>query len=248
MTRAPVVLLLAAALLQGGPAAAQGRFPPDSFKNLKVLPKTISPRALLDTMRGFAQALGVRCVYCHVGKEGQPLDSVNFAADDKRPKKVARVMMHMVMHINGEHLADVPDRPKPVVVVRCATCHRGIARPRLLDDDLALMLADSGLDATVARYRALRERYYGRGSYDFGEIVLNQLARREQLGGRLDNAMGLLKLNAEFYPASGTIAFLEAEVSLQRGDTAAAVAGYRDALAKDSTNVAARRRLAALVH
>lgn len=248
MTRAPVVLLLAAALLHGGPAAAQGRFPPDSFKNLKVLPKTISPRALLDTMRGFAQALGVRCVYCHVGKEGQPLDSVNFAADDKRPKKVARVMMHMVMHINGEHLADVPDRPKPVVVVRCATCHRGIARPRLLDDDLALMLADSGLDATVARYRALRERYYGRGSYDFGEIVLNQLARREQLGGRLDNAMGLLKLNAEFYPASGTIAFLEAEVSLQRGDTAAAVAGYRDALAKDSTNVAARRRLAALVH
>lgn len=238
----------AAALGLYAPASAQGRFPPDSFKNLKVLPKTISQRALLDTMRGFAQALGVRCVYCHVGKEGQPLDSVNFAADDKRPKKVARVMMHMVMHINEEHLADVPDRPKPVVVVRCATCHRGIARPRLLDDDLALMLADSGLDATVARYRALRARYYGSGSYDFGEMVLNQLARTEAQAKRLDNSLGLLKLNAEFYPNSTQIPFLQAEVYLQRGDTTAAIAGYRDALAKDSTNVGARRRLAALVH
>lgn len=238
----------AAALGLYAPASAQGRFPPDSFKNLKVLPKTISQRALLDTMRGFAQALGVRCVYCHVGKEGQPLDSVNFAADDKRPKKVARVMMHMVMHINEEHLADVPDRPKPVVVVRCATCHRGIARPRLLDDDLALMLADSGLDATVARYRALRARYYGSGSYDFGEMVLNQLARTEAQAKRLDNSLGLLKLNAEFYPNSTQIPFLQAEVYLQRGDTTAAIAGFRDALAKDSTNVGARRRLAALVH
>ena len=240
------MLLLVINLGAGVPAAAQGRFPPDSFKNLKVLSKTISQRALLDTMRGFALSLGVRCVYCHVGKEGQPLDSVNFASDDKRAKKVARVMMHMVMHTNEEHLRDVPDRPTPVVVVRCATCHRGVARPRLLDDDLALMLADSGLDAAVRRYRALRERYYGSGSYDFGELALNQLARGEAQAGRLDHAMGLLNLNAEFYPASAQIPFLKAELFLQRGDTASALAGYRDALARDSTNVPARRRLAAL--
>src|SRR5712692_8005093 len=183
MRRAGLTGLLAISAL-GSPAAAQGKFPPDSFKNLKVLPKNISQRALLDTMRGFALALGVRCVYCHVGKEGQPLDSVNFRSDDKRTKRAARVMMHMVMHINEEHLLDVPDRPKPVVVVRCATCHRGIARPRLLGDELALTLADSGLDATVRRYRALREQYYGSGSYDFREIVLNELSRAEQVVGR----------------------------------------------------------------
>src|SRR2546428_5181115 len=127
MSRVTCTLLIVtiAVALPWRPAAAQGHFPPDSFKNLKVLSKNIGQRALLDTMRGFALALGVRCVYCHVGKEGQPLDSVNFRSDDKRPKRVARVMMHMVMHINEEHLADVPDRPKPVVVVRCATCHRG---------------------------------------------------------------------------------------------------------------------------
>jgi tetratricopeptide (TPR) repeat protein len=233
-------------LLLPDPGSAQGRFPPDSFTNLKVLPKTIDPRALLSTMRGFAQALGVRCVYCHVGREDQPLDSVNFASDDKRPKRVARVMMDMVMHINGEHLADVTDRPKPVVEVRCATCHRGVARPRLLDDELALVLADSGLDAAVRRYRGLREQHYGSGEYDFSEGILAQVARSEAAAGRADNAIGLLKLEAEYYPASGRIPFLIGEVYLQRGDTAAALASYGDALAKDSTNVPARRRIAAL--
>ena len=233
-------------LLAPDPGSAQGRFPPDSFTNLKVLPKTIDQRTLLSTMRGFAGALGVRCVFCHVGREDQPLDSVNFASDDKRPKRVARVMMHMVMHINMEHLAEVTDRPKPVVEVRCATCHRGVARPRLLDDELALVLADSGLDAAGRRYRALREQYYGSGAYDFREPVLDQLARGETQAGRADNAIGLLTLNAEFYPASGTIPFLMGEAYLQKGDTAAVLAGYREALAKDSTIVPARRRLAAL--
>jgi len=225
---------------------AQGRFPPDSFKNLKVLPKNIDQRTLINTMRGFALALGVRCVYCHEGREDQPLDSVNFVSDDKRPKRVARVMMHMVMHINGEHLAEVPDRPAPVVEVRCATCHRGVSRPRLLDDDLTLVLADSGLDAALRRYRALREQYYGSGAYDFRELVLTQVARSEAMAQRIDNAIGLLKLDAEFYPASGNIRFLMGEAYLQKGDTAAALASYRDALAKDSTIVPARRRIAAL--
>ncbi len=225
---------------------AQGRFPPDSFKNLKVLPKTIDQRTLINTMRGFAQALGVRCVYCHVGREEQPLDSVDFASDDKRPKRVARVMMHMVMHINGEHLAEVLDRPKPVVEVRCATCHRGVARPLLLDDEMALTLADSGLEAAARHYRSLREQYYGSGAYDFREPVIDQLARGEAQAERVDNAIGLLKLNAEFYPASGTIPFLLGEAYLQKGDTATALASYRDALAKDSTIVPTRRRIAAL--
>ena len=238
-----VITLLVAS---GGSAAAQGKFPPDSFKNLKVLPKTIGQRALLDTMRGFALALGVRCVYCHVGKEGQPLDSVNFRSDDKRTKRAARVMMHMVMHINEEHLADVPDRPTPHVVVKCETCHRGVARPRPLDDDLALMLADSGLDATVRRYRALRDRYYGSGSYDFSELTLNLLAGSEARAGRPGNAIGLLQLNAEFNPNSKQIPFMLGESYLQKGDTATALTDYKEALARDSTNGAARRRLQSL--
>jgi tetratricopeptide (TPR) repeat protein len=131
-------------------------------------------------------------------------------------------------------------------VVRCATCHRGVSRPRLLDDDLSLMLADSGLEATVRRYRALRDQYYGSGSYDFRELTLNLLAGSEARAARPDNAIGLLKLNAEFNPNSAQIPFLLGESYLQKGDTATALADYKDALARDSTNVAARRRIAAL--
>jgi len=247
MRRAGVIIVLVmCALGLSTPARAQGKFPPDSFKNLKVLPKDIAPRALIDTMRGFAIALGVRCVYCHVGKEGQPLDSVNFSSDDKRTKRAARVMMHMVMHINEEHLADVPDRPLPHVVVKCETCHRGVARPRPLDDDLALMLADSGLDATVRRYRALRDQYYGSGAYDFRELTLNLLAGSEARAGRADNAIALLRLNAEFNPASAQIPFMLGESYLAKGDTATALADYKEALARDSTNGAARRRVMTL--
>jgi Photosynthetic reaction centre cytochrome C subunit len=244
--RSAILLVAGVAVVTARPAAAQGHFPPDSFTNLKVLPKNIPVRTLINTMRGFTEALGVRCPFCHVGREGQPLDSFNFASDEKRPKRVARVMLHMVMHINEEHLAEVPDRPQPVVEVRCATCHRGITRPRLLDDEMRLVLADSGLEAAVRRYRELRERYYGSGAYDFREGVLNEVARGEAIARRPENAIGLLQLNAEYYPASGTIPYLQGEIRLQQGDTTAAVAAFRDALAKDSTIVPARRRLTAL--
>ena len=140
-----VIGLAVMSALFGSALRAQGKFPPDSFTNLKVLPKTIGKQELIATMRSFALGLGVRCTYCHVGREGAPLDSLKFAADDKRPKRAARVMIDMVNHINEEHLADVPERPEPHVVVSCETCHRGVARPRLLSDEIALYLADSGL-------------------------------------------------------------------------------------------------------
>jgi len=240
--------VLAVAVLAGfalcGPLAAQRRFPPDSFTNLKVLPKNIDQRTLINTMRGFAMALGVRCTYCHVApRDDAPLDSVEFAKDDKRTKRVARVMLDMVHHINEEHLADVPERPTPKVEVRCVTCHRGVARPRLLDEDLTLTLADSGLDAAVRRYRDLRQRYYGSGSYDFREVTLTEVARAELRAGRFGNAIGLLNLNAEFNPTSAQIPGALGDALLQKGDTAGAIAQYRTAVSRDSTFGPARQRL-----
>lgn len=222
---------------------AQGKFPPDSFTNLKVLPKTIGKEELIATMRSFALGLGVRCTYCHVGREGAPLDSLKFASDDKRTKRAARVMMDMVKHINEEHLADVPERPEPHVVVRCETCHHGVARPRLLSDELALYLADSGLTAATRRYRDLHSRYYGSAAYDFRELPLVDLARSEARAGRTENAMGLLQLAAEFFPTSGMTPAARGDVYLQQGDTALALASYREALAKDSTMGPARMRI-----
>jgi len=140
---------VAALALFSGTAPAQGRFPPDSFTNLKFFPKTIESRTLIATMRGFTAALGVRCSYCHVGEEGQPLTTYNFASDDKRSKRVARVMLDMMHHINDEHLAEVPERPTPRLEVRCETCHRGLARPRLLTDTLSSVIAAAGVDSAA---------------------------------------------------------------------------------------------------
>ena len=238
------VVVLSVLLLAGATSlSAQGKFPPDSFTNLKVLPKTISRQELLTTMRGFALGLGVRCTYCHVGKEGQPLDSVNFASDDKRTKRVARVMIGMVNHINGEHLADVPDRPEPHVVVRCETCHRGVARPRLLSDEMELYLADSGLAAALQHYRDLRAKYDGGEAYDFRELPLIGLAQEQARAGKVDNAIGILGMSAEFFPASGQTPLTLGNVLLFKGDTARAIAAFREALAKDSTLVPARVEL-----
>lgn len=222
---------------------AQGKFPPDSFTNLKVLPKKIGRDELIATMRSFSLGLGVRCTYCHVGREGAPLDSIKFAKDDKRTKRAARVMIEMVNHINHEHLADVPDRPDPHVVVKCETCHRGVAKPRVLTDEMALYLADSGLATAVRHYRELRERYYGGEAYDFREFPLVDVARTEARAGRMDNALGLLKLSAEFFPNSGMTPAARGDVYLQKGDTALALADYREALAKDSTMGMARMRI-----
>jgi len=127
--------------------------------------------------------------------------------------------------------------------VRCVTCHRGVSRPRLLDEDLTLTLADSGLDAAVRRYRDLRQRYYGSGSYDFREITLTEVARAEMRAGRFDNAIALLNLNAEFNPTSAQIPAALGDALLQKGDTAGAIAQYRTAVSRDSTFGPARQRL-----
>src|SRR3989454_2661956 len=79
-----VIGLAVMSALFGSALRAQGKFPPDSLTNLKVLPKTSGKQELIATMRSFALGLGVRCTYCHVGREGAPLDSLKFAADDKR--------------------------------------------------------------------------------------------------------------------------------------------------------------------
>jgi ferredoxin len=86
-------------------------------------------------MRGFTRALGVRCTHCHVGIEAQPLETMDFVADTKATKQTARQMIRMLQAINGEHLARLDERSDPPVGVTCATCHRGIRRPRPLQDE-----------------------------------------------------------------------------------------------------------------
>ena len=100
---------------------------PQTFTNLQVLPKNISRGDLVATMKGFTSALGVRCEHCHVG-EGNDLSKFDFASDAKPAKKAARTMVHMVDHINTEHLKGIGDAARQPKVT-CFTCHRGARTP-----------------------------------------------------------------------------------------------------------------------
>jgi hypothetical protein len=110
-------------------AFAQGAFPPSSFKNLQVLPKDATAATVVGTMKGFATSLGVRCQFCHVGKEGLPLEQFDFVSDTIPQKNTARVMMRLVTDINKQLDAAVPHSAGAEPRVTCVTCHRGKSTP-----------------------------------------------------------------------------------------------------------------------
>ena len=108
---------------------AQATFPPSSFKNLQVLPKDANAGVVVGTMKGFALSLGVRCQFCHVGKEGLPLEQFDFVSDEMQQKKTARVMMRLTADINKQLDAAVPRSAGAEARVTCITCHRGKSTP-----------------------------------------------------------------------------------------------------------------------
>lgn len=144
-------------------------------QNLKVLDTEITPAELRETMKMFSQSLGVRCQYCHVGQEGQPLTEFDFAADDKSSKRKARFMFQMVQDLNQHLVTGIKDR---TVQVSCLTCHRGQAKPILTVDLLQQTLAEQGVDQALAKYDELKDRYYGSHTHDFTEHTLLVLATR----------------------------------------------------------------------
>lgn len=237
-------LLALAGLALPALLGAQNRFPPDSLRNLQVLPRTMTPRQVITTMRAFTSALGVRCQYCHIGEEGQDLAEFDFVSDDKRTKRTARLMISMLGSIDSQ-LAGIPERPTPNVQVTCSTCHRGVARPVPLGRLVAEAVRAGGPDSGRAAYRALRERYFGRAAYDFGEPSLVGTALELRAAGQLDEALAVLRINDEQFSSANTMNNI-GEIHQLRRDTAAAIEAFRTALRRDSTNQVARARLRAL--
>jgi hypothetical protein len=85
----------------------------EAFKNIQIL-KGIPAPELLNAMRSFTRALGVKCEFCHV--EGA------FEKDDKPEKQTARKMLAMARGINKDNFGG--ERR-----VTCWTCHRGATEP-----------------------------------------------------------------------------------------------------------------------
>ena len=234
-------LPLLALLLTTTPAVAQ--FPPDSTVNLQVLPDTMPVRDVINVMRSFSNALGVRCPYCHVGDESEPLSEFDFVSDDMPAKAKAREMLRMVAAINREWLDSLPRRPTPVVEVRCITCHRGQPRPIMMADLLVQIVDSAGADVAVARYRALRDRFYGGDTYDFRAGPVSAAAATLLRDGRPADARTLLTLNADHYPDDPQSVALGGQVALALGDTAAAIAALERAVPLQPDNQQVRRLL-----
>lgn len=90
--------------------------PDDSPTNLVVLPKTWSTARVKREMKTWSRALGVKCKYCHQGKD--------YAADTKDDKAAARKMVLMTKAMNRRFFG------KSKKKLTCATCHQGSAVPK----------------------------------------------------------------------------------------------------------------------
>jgi tetratricopeptide (TPR) repeat protein len=242
----PAGLALLVSLALSAPAAdgAQQEWSwPERAENLQVLPADFPAERLSAVMRGFTRALGVRCSYCHVGEEGQPLSTFDFASDDNPKKDIARTMYRMLGVINDTLATIEPSGPAPVNMW-CHTCHQGRPRPTTLDEELAEVHAEEGIDATIAAYRQLRERFYGRGALDFGEGTLNSFAYVLLGESRAEDAVEIFQLNVEQYPESANAWDSLGEGYLAAGDRARAEEAYAKSLELDPENENAREKLA----
>jgi tetratricopeptide (TPR) repeat protein len=168
---------------------------PDKFTNLQYFPKTISRQELMANMRGFAFSLGVRCQFCHVAKEGNQLEQMDFPSDEKDTKKTARAMLRMVDAINQDYIAKMA-RAAPIKV-ECVTCHRQLSIPKTMNALLAETIEKKDLPAAIALYRELRKNDLASGKYDFGETSLNILTESLLKQDKTKEAAAIMELNIE---------------------------------------------------
>jgi tetratricopeptide (TPR) repeat protein len=238
-----VAALGAVTLAASAAVAQQAPQQPPPLTNLQIYPKDTPRPQLVATMQGFVQALGVQsaggCSYCHAGTA----PTWDFASDAKPAKTVARKMILMSREITAK-LPEVTGKPAAEVSgIRCATCHRGVAVPKLLPDILIETTAKSGAPAAVQQYRELRAKYYGGQSYDFSENALVATATPLINGNKPDEAIAWLQLNAEFYPKSSATYAALGQAYAKKSDTQNAIKSFEKAVELDPNNQNAKRQL-----
>lgn len=233
-TKSVLALLLAIPLLAIVPGVSPAQEPVDIFadpENLKVLPEDISSESLSETMKGFATGLGARCETCHVGEPNTPLETFDFASDEKTMKRKARLMIQMLDEINGDLVPRLDEVERASrVSVRCVTCHRGQTKPNMIEDVLNQQLADNGLDAALAEYKSLRDEFYGSHSYDFSEYVLPMYTQELAEKGLTTAAIELARTNAENYPDSYYTAFVLGELYAATEQNELAISSFTRAI------------------
>lgn len=229
-------LAVAIAFLAAADAIAQDEWHwPSKGQNYKVFPKDFPAKKLSAVMRGFTRALGVRCTYCHVGEEGKPLSSYDFVSDVKPNKDRAREVYLMLGDING-HLQKLQPSGDRRINMWCQTCHEGRPRPATLEEELGESYRKGGVVAAIARYRELRERYYGKGGYNFREESLDAFGSELLELKDTESALTIWQLNTVQFPQSSKVWESLAGGYAAAGNKTLAEIYYRKALELDPRN------------
>jgi tetratricopeptide (TPR) repeat protein len=105
---------------------------------------------------------------------------------------------------------------------------------------------DGGIDSLRAAYRTFHAARPG--AVPFEEGTLNDLGYRLLHMGRVQDAIGVLELNAEAYPASSNVYDSLGEAYLMAGDRVSAVRNYRRSLELNPENQRAIQVLEQLGH
>jgi len=226
------------------PAMAQQWSWPEEPENLQVL-EGFGGQRLGNVMRGFSRALGVRCAHCHVGEDGASLSTYDFASDEKVAKNTARTMLAILGDVN-DRLDTIEPSGDQAVNMWCHTCHRGRPRPMTIGEELGETFRAEGLKAALAQYDDLRENFYGRGAYDFGENGLNDFGYEILGSGDMDGAILVFAKNVELFPESSNLYDSLGEGYMERGDTELAITNYEKSLELNPQNQNAVAKLAEL--
>jgi tetratricopeptide (TPR) repeat protein len=185
-------------------------------------------------MQEVAQALGVRCEYCHSAPRG---------SGQAEPKKdIALAMMAMTRELNAKVQEATGKPANETTRVECVTCHRGVAIPQPLSAIILRTVAEKGGAAAVEQYRDLRKQFYSRATYDFSEDALLEMVQRV-VQGRPDDAIALLRMNLEFNPQSAKTYALIGFAYTRKVDDASAITNLQKSLEIDPTNAMVRGQL-----
>lgn len=246
MSRTPALVLgifVAAAVSAAAQAPAGGAQtpPPPPMTNLQIIPKDTPRPQVLQQMQAIAASLGVQCNYCHVmeGRGGR----TDMAADDKATKKAARGMMLLAREINSKLPESIGKAPEATTRVGCATCHRGVPIPKQITDVVTDAASAGGAAAGLAKYRELREKFYGGQSYDFSENGLLATAQRAIAANKPDDALAYLQANVDYYPKSARSYLAMSQAHLAKQDKAGAIKDLEKALDLDPNNAQAKTQL-----
>jgi Photosynthetic reaction centre cytochrome C subunit/Tetratricopeptide repeat len=230
------MILLAAGASAQTPAAPQQ--PPPPLTNLQIYPKDTPRAELVATMQGFVRQLGVQtlggCTYCHVGTA----PNFDFPSDANPKKNVARRMILMSREITGKLPEVTGKSASDITALRCATCHRGMPVPKVTEIALGDALAKGGAAAAIQQYKDTRKQ-----ALDYNENALVAYATTLVNGNKADDALTLLKANAELAPDHAPTYAAMAQAYAKKNDKDNQIKMLEKVLQIDPNNPVAKRQL-----